>query len=139
MGFLKTFEKDNTLVQNGVWVTVCANEDGTRFEVLVARKHSTNKRWRNRMSALVNGKTQLELEAMDETVGREQLAKATVGSLLLNWRGLKPTGQGDEVAFSDDVAVQYLIDYPDFYDAVHSIADDGDRYATQYSESVEKN
>ncbi len=119
MSIYAQFETDPKKENEGVWLDIGLNDDGTAARFLLKRAGKNNKAWNAAFERESRPyRRQLETGTIDPKVSERITMQAFVGSVLVGWENIqgrdgKPLGD-----FDKQKALGFLADLPELWDWV---------------------
>lgn len=152
MSLKKAFGTNQSKENEGTWIDVTVNEDGTTCSVKLARMNQRNKEFQKRIAAIQKTRRNKTIRNSPNIVtpdDRKLAVDAFVGSVLLDWRdvvdyrvefcGKDKDGVEVKMPFNEENAKFVLTDIPDFFDLLSDEATKIENFQDQVDGEALKN
>lgn len=122
----KIFKTSKSVEKSGVWFNI---DDKTGF--LMKPFKPSNPSIKAAMAVHYKPYArQVQLETIEDEKGREIMIKVLVQACLINWKGVMIDGV--EVAFSKDLAIDFLKGLPELFETLMEYASDFRNYKEEF-------
>lgn len=152
MSLKKAFGTNQSKENEGTWIDVTVNDDGTICSVKLARMNQRNKEFQKRIAAIQKTRRNKTIRNAPNVVtadDRKLAIDAFVGSVLLDWKnvvdyraefvGKDAAGIEVKMPFNEENAKFVLTDIPDFFDLLSEEATKIENFQDQIDGEASKN
>lgn len=116
MSLFKQFGTDTKAENDGVWIEMGLNEDGSEIGFLIARASKSNKRYTKALEkATKPHRTAMATETLEEKVAAKLMLDVFCEAVLLGWRNVRDRDD-KEIAHNKANAIQLMQDLPELYE-----------------------
>lgn len=109
---LKKFRTSSKLVTEGAWFNITENSDKTKCRVKLRRSGRANRKW---LVSMREHTADIDTDSLSPEEDAKLMATVFAESCVVDWEHLQPEDDGNNLAFSDDNAVNLLTD-PEWID-----------------------
>lgn len=141
MSLRDAFGTNKQLEQDGVWLEVFDNDDGTTASFLVRRVGSSNKKYQARVAKESKKKGRRGRSLSDEQQ-EAIIRKSFIATCLVDWKNVEDIREGAAetyMPFNHENAEMLFKELPDLYEHIVNQAIDMETYKTQSNEDTAGN
>lgn len=139
MSLYKNFKTSSVLEEEGIFVKLKANEDGTIPTFKIARASRNNKRYVKTFEAKIRPfKDEIESGNLDPETDKRIMVDIFVSGVLLDWKNVQDENN-KPMLFNRDNAIKLLTDLPELYEFLNNKASDMKNFLEANLKGDEKN